>query len=78
MDYEEFDIGNFEDEVCVKIMSSLVLKPMTANQLAEEIFDEDRVHIISPKLQKLKGLGMISNVKDKDKVCYWGALKKYR
>ncbi len=79
MNYEEFDIGNFEDELCNKIMKALQTRPMTANELAIEIFgDEFKIYMISPKLQKLKKVNIISNVKNENNIYYWGAEKKYR
>ncbi len=79
MNYEEFDIGNFEDETCTKILNLLKTRPMSAYELAKEIFgEEEQNYKLSPKLQKLKGLGMVSNVKDKYNFCYWGVEEKYR
>lgn len=79
MDYEDFDIGNFEDKNCVKILNTLQIKPMTATELASAIFDDVyKVHLISTRLQKMKRMGLISNVKDCDNVCYWGLQKTYR
>ncbi len=79
MDYEEFDIGNFEDEICTKILECLRDRPKTVFELAKGIYnDEDDNFKLSPKLQKLKNLGMVSNVKDSNNNCYWGVEEKYR
>ena len=79
MDYEEFDIGNFEDKLCKAIIGLLRTEPMTVHQLSKLLFnDEWESSKLSPKLQKLKNLGMVSNVKDSNNICYWGVEKKYR
>ncbi len=79
MDYETFDIGNFEDKICTEILTCLKDRPMTVHELSKEIYDnEDDNFKLSPKLQKLKSIGMISNIKDSNNVCYWGVPKKYR
>ncbi len=76
MDYEEFDIGNFEDELCVWICNTLKKNPKTANEIADEIGNSG--HIVSTKLQKLKTLGIVGNVKTATNICYWGLNQKHR
>lgn len=79
MNYEEFDIGNFEDEICIKILESLRIRPMEIYELSKKVFDnKNNSFKLSSKLQKLKRLGIVSNVKDNNNICYWGVEKKYR
>ena len=55
------------------------MKEVTVEEKSQQVFDDVyKVHTISTRLQKMKKLGIISNVKDSNNVCYWGLEKKYR
>lgn len=79
VNYETFDMGVLPDEDTKKILAHLQKQPLTAQELAQAIYNSPyRTGSISPKLQRLKKLGIVANVKDTRTVCYWGLTKKYR